>query len=36
LIIGLIAVDFLQPGHGMNIDPATLDAKAIASYTATA
>src|SRR5271168_2766617 len=36
LIMGLVAVDLLQPGHGMNIDPATLDAKAIASYTATA
>src|SRR5271169_2395791 len=21
LIMGLVAVDFLQPGHGMNIDP---------------
>jgi aerobic C4-dicarboxylate transport protein len=36
LIMGLVAVDLLQPGRGMNIDPATLDAKAIASYAATA
>jgi aerobic C4-dicarboxylate transport protein len=36
LIMGLVAVDLLRPGQGMNIDPATLDAKAIASYTATA
>jgi aerobic C4-dicarboxylate transport protein len=36
LLIGLIVVNVLQPGHGMNIDPATLDTKAIASYTASA
>jgi aerobic C4-dicarboxylate transport protein len=36
LIMGLVAMDLLRPGHGMNIDPATLDAKALASYTATA
>ena len=32
LIIGLIVVNVLQPGVGMNIDPATLDAKAVAMY----
>jgi len=36
LLIGLIVVNVLQPGQGMNIDPATLDTKAIASYTASA
>jgi Na+/H+-dicarboxylate symporter len=36
LIMALVAVDLLRPGQGMNIDPATLDAKAIASFTATA
>ena len=36
LLIGLVVVNVLQPGQGMNIDPATLDTKAIASYTASA
>jgi aerobic C4-dicarboxylate transport protein len=36
LLIGLIVVNVLQPGQGMNIDPATLDTSAIASYTASA
>src|SRR5437870_4338186 len=36
LALGLIVVNVLQPGQGMNIDPATLDTKSIASYTATA
>jgi Na+/H+-dicarboxylate symporter len=36
LLMGLIAVNLLHPGRGMNIDPATLDVQAIASYTATA
>ncbi|NJD36646.1 MAG: dicarboxylate/amino acid:cation symporter [Betaproteobacteria bacterium] len=36
LILGLVVVNLIQPGQGMNIDPATLDAKAIASYTASA
>ena len=30
LIIGLIVVNLWQPGAGMNVDPATLDTKAIA------
>jgi Na+/H+-dicarboxylate symporter len=33
LLIGLIVVNVFQPGAGINADPATLDAKAIASYT---
>jgi aerobic C4-dicarboxylate transport protein len=32
LIIGLVVVNLLQPGAGMNVDPATLDSKAIAAY----
>lgn len=32
LIIGLCVVNLLQPGAGMNVDPATLDASAISSY----
>ncbi len=33
LIIGLLTVNIIRPGAGMNVDPRTLDAKAIASYT---
>ena len=33
LIIGLIVVNVVQPGAGMNIDASTLDTKAIAAYT---
>ena len=36
LLMGLIAINLLHPGRGMNIDPATLDVQAIASYTASA
>ncbi|HHQ4571603.1 TPA: dicarboxylate/amino acid:cation symporter [Aeromonas veronii] len=32
LIIGLCVVNMLQPGGGMNIDPAALDASAISAY----
>src|SRR3979490_706447 len=32
LAIGLIVGELLQPGHGFNIDPATIDAKSVASY----
>ena len=32
LIIGLIIVNVVQPGAGMNVDPSTLDAKAVAMY----
>ena len=34
LIVGLVVVNVVRPGAGMNIDPAQLDPKAIASYTA--
>ncbi|AMN80128.1 MULTISPECIES: C4-dicarboxylate transporter DctA [Pseudomonas] len=33
LVIGLIGVNLLKPGAGMHIDPASLDASAIAGYT---
>lgn len=32
LIIGLIVANVVQPGAGMNIDPATLDASAVMDY----
>ncbi|PQQ37060.1 dicarboxylate/amino acid:cation symporter [Photorhabdus laumondii] len=32
LIIGLIVVNVMQPGAGMNIDPSTLDVKAVSLY----
>ena len=32
LVVGLVLVNLLQPGVGMNIDPASLDTKGIASY----
>src|SRR5262249_49978255 len=33
LIVGLIIVNVVQPGAGMNVDPASLDTKAVAAYT---
>jgi aerobic C4-dicarboxylate transport protein len=33
LMVGLLVVNVLQPGSGMNIDPASLDTKGIAAYT---
>ena len=33
LLVGLIVVNLVQPGAGMNIDPNTLDTKSIAAYT---
>ena len=33
LIVGLTIVNTVQPGAGMNIDPATLDTKGVAAYT---
>lgn len=36
LLAGLIAINLLHPGAGMNIDAAKLDASAVASYTASA
>jgi aerobic C4-dicarboxylate transport protein len=32
LIIGLVIANLVQPGRGLNIDPATLDAGAVAQY----
>ena len=34
LVVGLVLINALQPGAGMNIDPASLDTKAIAQYAA--
>lgn len=34
--LGLVVVNVFKPGVGMNVDPATLDTKAIANYTAAA
>ena len=36
LIIGLVAVDWLRPGAGMNINTSSLDASALSGYTAAA
>ena len=33
LLVGLLIVNLLQPGRGMNVDPASLDASAVAAYT---
>ncbi len=33
LLVGLIIVNVVQPGAGMNVDPASLDTKGIAAYT---
>jgi aerobic C4-dicarboxylate transport protein len=33
LIVGLVIINLLQPGAGMNVDPASLDTKAVAAYT---
>ena len=33
LLVGLLIVNVVQPGAGMNANPATIDTKAIASYT---
>ena len=33
LIVGLVMVNLVQPGAGMNVDVATLDTKGIAAYT---
>lgn len=34
LIVGLVIVNLVQPGSGMNVDASTLDTKSIAAYTA--
>lgn len=36
LIIGLVVANVVQPGAGLNIDPASLDPKAVATYAAKA
>jgi aerobic C4-dicarboxylate transport protein len=36
LIVGLIVGNVVAPGHGLNIDPATLDGAAVADYAAKA
>nr|WP_156417856.1 dicarboxylate/amino acid:cation symporter [Aureimonas sp. AU4] len=36
LIIGLVVANVVHPGSGLNIDPATLDTKAVADYAAKA
>jgi len=33
LLVGLVIVNVLQPGVGMNVDPASLDTKSLANYT---
>ncbi len=33
LLVGLLIINFVQPGVGMNIDPASLDTKSLAAYT---
>jgi len=33
LVVGLVIINIVQPGAGMNIDASTLDTKAIAAYT---
>ena len=34
LLVGLVIINVLQPGAGMNIDPASLDTKSVAQYAA--
>jgi aerobic C4-dicarboxylate transport protein len=36
LIVGLITANVIQPGRGLNIDPATLDAGAVSQYASAA
>ena len=33
LVVGLVIINLVQPGVGMNVDPAALDTKGIAAYT---
>jgi aerobic C4-dicarboxylate transport protein len=33
LVVGLVLVNVIKPGAGMNVDPATLDTKALSAYT---
>ena len=32
LIVGLVIINLVRPGSGMNVDPTTLDTKAVAAY----
>jgi aerobic C4-dicarboxylate transport protein len=32
LIVGLVIINLVKPGSGMNVDPSTLDTKAVAAY----
>src|SRR5678815_2213131 len=34
LIVGLVMINVLKPGAGMNVDPSSLDTKSIAAYAA--
>ncbi|RUT82647.1 cation:dicarboxylase symporter family transporter, partial [Mesorhizobium sp. M7A.T.Ca.US.000.02.1.1] len=36
LVVGLIVANIVQPGAGLNIDPASLDVEAVKGYVATA
>ena len=36
LVIGLVVVNLVQPGKGMNADPSTLDSRSVAQYTTAA
>jgi aerobic C4-dicarboxylate transport protein len=36
LVVGVLLAFLFGPGHGMNIDPSTLDAKALSNYTGNA
>ena len=36
LVIAMVVVNLMQPGAGINADPATLDAKAVAAYASSA
>src|SRR5207244_4293025 len=33
LVVGLVVVNVLQPGAGMNVDPKAIDTKSIQAYT---
>jgi len=33
LVIGLVVINFVRPGDGFNVDPATLDPRAVENYT---
>src|SRR5258707_13978197 len=35
LVLGLVVVNILRPGSGMNADPQTLDTRTLKDYTAT-